>query len=82
MPDVAGRPRPLEAPFAGQVFKIQANLDARHRDRVAFVRVNSGRFVRGMPVTVQRTSRAFTTTGKPKSPWWVSNASASLARTV
>jgi len=30
--------------FAGFVFKIQANLDPRHRDRVAFVRVCAGRF--------------------------------------
>lgn len=41
--------------FAGVVFKIQANLDPRHRDRVAFVRVCSGRFQREMEVTHART---------------------------
>jgi len=39
---------PLEAPFSGFVFKIQANMDPRHRDRIAFLRVCSGRFRHGM----------------------------------
>jgi peptide chain release factor 3 len=43
------------ADFGGFVFKIQANLDPRHRDRVAFVRVCSGRFVREMDVVHART---------------------------
>ena len=43
--------------FAGFVFKIQANLDPRHRDRVAFVRVCSGRFQREMEVLHARTGR-------------------------
>jgi len=38
---------PAEAAFSGFIFKIQANMDPAHRDRVAFVRVCSGRFVRG-----------------------------------
>jgi peptide chain release factor 3 len=38
----------LETPFSGFVFKIQANMDPRHRDRIAFIRVCSGRFERGM----------------------------------
>jgi len=38
---------PVEEPFSGFVFKIQANMDPDHRDRVAFVRVCSGRFERG-----------------------------------
>jgi peptide chain release factor 3 len=38
----------LETPFTGFVFKIQANMDPRHRDRIAFIRVCSGRFERGM----------------------------------
>jgi peptide chain release factor 3 len=41
--------------FSGFVFKIQANLDPMHRDRVAFVRVCAGRFERDMDVTVERT---------------------------
>jgi peptide chain release factor 3 len=46
--------------FAGYVFKIQANLDARHRDRVAYVRVCAGRFVRGMDVVNARTGEKVT----------------------
>ena len=56
--DPAGE-RPVEAPFSAQVFKIQANMDPRHRDRVAFMRVNSGRFERGMSATHSRTGRPF-----------------------
>ena len=39
---------PDEAPFTGFVFKIQANMDPRHRDRVAFMRVCSGRYLPGI----------------------------------
>jgi peptide chain release factor 3 len=39
------------------VFKVQANLDPRHRDRLAFVRVCSGRFERGTALTCARTGR-------------------------
>jgi peptide chain release factor 3 len=55
-----GEPRPLDAPFAGLVFKIQANTDPRHRDRIAFLRIASGRFERGMTVTNARTGRPLT----------------------
>jgi peptide chain release factor 3 len=40
--------QPVEEKFTGMVFKIQANMDPGHRDRIAFVRVCSGRFERGM----------------------------------
>ncbi len=53
--------RPVDAPFSGFVFKVQANMDPRHRDRLAFVRVCSGRFERGMTVTCSRTGRPFGT---------------------
>lgn len=43
--------------FAGFVFKIQANLDPRHRDRVAFVRVCAGRFRREMEVFHPRSGK-------------------------
>ncbi len=43
--------------FAGFVFKIQANLDPRHRDRVAFARVCAGQFVRDMEVTISRNGK-------------------------
>ncbi|HPS01236.1 MAG TPA: peptide chain release factor 3 [Candidatus Sumerlaeota bacterium] len=42
---------PNDPAFSGFVFKIQANMDPRHRDRVAFIRVVSGRFERDMMVT-------------------------------
>ena len=60
-PDVAGSSRPVEAPFSGLVFKVQANMDPAHRDRVAFVRVCSGRFERGMVLTHAATGRPFAT---------------------
>jgi peptide chain release factor 3 len=60
-PDIAGDPRPLDAPFSGFVFKGQANMDPSHRDRLAFVRVCSGRFERGMTVIREATGRPFTT---------------------
>ncbi len=41
--------------FSGFVFKIQANMDAKHRDRIAFVRICSGTFEAGMEVTQVRT---------------------------
>ncbi len=48
---------PREPAFTGLVFKIQANMDPAHRDRVAFVRVVSGRFERGLRVRHQRAGR-------------------------
>lgn len=60
-PDRSGAPREVSAPFSGFVFKIQAGMDRAHRDRLAFVRVCSGRFSRGMVVTHADTGRPFTT---------------------
>jgi peptide chain release factor 3 len=45
---------PEEEPFSGFVFKIQANMNPAHRDRVAFFRICSGRFTRGMKVIHHR----------------------------
>ena len=45
---------PEEKQFSGFVFKIQANMDPAHRDRIAFLRVCSGRFQRGMKVRHHR----------------------------
>jgi peptide chain release factor 3 len=61
VPDEEGKPRSLDAPFAGFVFKIQANMDPAHRDRIAFVRVCSGHFQRGMTVTHAASGRPFAT---------------------
>ncbi|MGE4340200.1 MAG: peptide chain release factor 3, partial [Pigmentiphaga sp.] len=49
--------QPDEPKFSGVVFKVQANMDPAHRDRVAFVRVSSGRFERGMRLKVARTGK-------------------------
>jgi len=49
--------QPEEAAFSGFVFKIQANMDPKHRDRIAFVRICSGKFERDMVVTHARTGK-------------------------
>ncbi|MEA3216406.1 MAG: peptide chain release factor 3 [Acidimicrobiia bacterium] len=59
--DINGQPRPIGAPFSGFVFKVQANMDPSHRDRVAFIRVCSGRFERGMVLVHGRTGKPFST---------------------
>ncbi|MCE7882380.1 MAG: peptide chain release factor 3 [Actinobacteria bacterium ATB1] len=59
--DVAGGTRALDDDFSGFVFKIQANMDRQHRDHVAFVRVCSGRFERGMPVVHEPSGRTIST---------------------
>ncbi len=48
---------PEDETFAGVVFKVQANMDANHRDRIAFVRVASGKYTAGMKLKVQRTGK-------------------------
>ncbi len=45
---------PLEPGFSGFTFKIQANMDPEHRDRIAFFRICSGKFVKGMKVRHHR----------------------------
>ena len=54
----AGPVEPTSTVFTGFVFKIQANMDPRHRDRVAFVRVCSGHFVAGLEARQVRTGKA------------------------
>jgi peptide chain release factor 3 len=58
---VDGEVRQLDDPFSAFVFKVQANMDPSHRDRIAFVRVCSGRFERGMVVTHGPTGKPFAT---------------------
>jgi len=48
---------PEEPKVAGFVFKVQANMDPKHRDRVAFVRLASGHFTRGMKLTHVRSKK-------------------------
>jgi peptide chain release factor 3 len=48
---------PEEKKFSGVVFKIQANMDPAHRDRIAFLRVASGEFTRGMRLKVVRSGK-------------------------
>lgn len=52
---------PSESAFTGVVFKIQANMDPAHRDRVAFVRTCSGKFHRGMNLYVSRNGKPIRT---------------------
>ncbi len=52
---------PDETKFSGMVFKVQANMDPAHRDRVAFVRVSSGHFTRGMRLKVARNGKEIRT---------------------
>jgi len=49
--------KPIEPRFSGFIFKIQANMDPSHRDRVAFMRVCSGKFTRNMEVQHTRLSK-------------------------
>ncbi len=60
-PDADGVPRPVDAPFSAFVFKVQSGMDAAHRDRLAYIRICSGVFQRGMVVTHGPTGRPFAT---------------------
>ncbi|WP_027176510.1 peptide chain release factor 3 [Desulfovibrio aminophilus] len=51
---------PYEEAFSGVVFKIQANMDPAHRDRIAFMRICSGRFQRGMKLRHHRIGKDVT----------------------
>ncbi len=51
---------PTETEFSGVVFKIQANMDPAHRDRIAFMRICSGRFQRGMKLKHHRIGKDVT----------------------
>lgn len=48
---------PITTPFSGYIFKLQANMDKRHRDSMAFIRICSGRFERDLIVKNHRTGR-------------------------
>ncbi|WP_180129225.1 peptide chain release factor 3 [Rhodoferax sp. BLA1] len=49
--------QPEDGAFSGVVFKVQANMDANHRDRIAFVRMASGKYTPGMKLKVMRTAK-------------------------
>jgi peptide chain release factor 3 len=53
--------RAVDEAFSGVVFKVQAGMDTHHRDKLAFMRVVSGRFERGMQVTHAQSGRTFST---------------------
>jgi len=57
-PSDSGIVSPTDERFTGFVFKIQANMDPRHRDRVAFVRVCSGRFEKDMTLVNSRVEKS------------------------
>lgn len=48
---------PVKTPFSGYVFKVQANMDRRHRDSMAFIRICSGKFEKDMVVRHHRLQR-------------------------
>jgi len=52
-----GTPDPITTPFSGFVFKVQANMDPKHRDRIAFLRICTGRFEPGAEAWVARTGK-------------------------
>ena len=56
-PTASRKVAPEESAVTGVVFKVQANMDPKHRDRVAFVRLASGHFERGMKLTHVRTKK-------------------------
>ena len=59
--DAAGARRAVNSDFSGFVFKVQSGMNSSHRDYVAFVRVCSGQFRRGMIVTHAASGRPFAT---------------------
>ncbi|MEV6277917.1 peptide chain release factor 3 [Nocardia sp. NPDC051832] len=59
--DVNGADRQTVDPFSAVIFKVQAGMDTAHRDRLAFMRIVSGEFERGMVVTHAQTGRPFAT---------------------
>ena len=59
--DIDGKARQLDQLCSGFVFKMQANMDPSHRDRIAFVRLTSGRFERGMNLTRAASGKPFST---------------------
>lgn len=59
--DINGIPREIDTAFSAMVFKVQAGMNQSHRDRVAFARVCSGQFDRGMQLTDAGSQRTFAT---------------------
>jgi peptide chain release factor 3 len=49
--------QPADEFFSGVVFKVQANMDANHRDRIAFIRMASGKYTPGMKLKIMRTAK-------------------------
>ena len=54
---IDGQVEPTDEEFSGFIFKIQANMNPAHRDRLAFFRICSGTFERGMTATLSRTGK-------------------------
>ena len=61
-PTATRKVAPEETPVTGVVFKVQANMDPQHRDRVAFVRLASGHFQRGMKLNHVRSKKVMSIT--------------------
>ncbi|AVL99819.1 peptide chain release factor 3 [Gordonia iterans] len=58
---IDGTERAVTDPFSAVVFKVQAGMDSSHRDRLAYMRIVSGEFERGMVVTHAQTGKPFAT---------------------
>jgi peptide chain release factor 3 len=56
-PSSIGEVDPVDGAFTGFIFKIQANMNPTHRDRIAFLRICSGKFEKGMTVTHVRSGK-------------------------
>jgi peptide chain release factor 3 len=56
-PDGNEKEIPVASPFSGYVFKLQANMDKRHRDSMAFIRICSGKFEKDLVVKNERSGR-------------------------
>lgn len=70
---------PLRQQFTGFVFKLQANMDPKHRDRLAFIRIVSGRFEKGMKVQHSRLQNRSISLTRPQSLFAADRNSVSTA---
>jgi len=73
---------PAEEAFSGFVFKIQANMDPAHRDRIAFLRICSGRFSRGMKVVHHRSGKQIAIANATRPGRGISSAFTTTARSA
>jgi peptide chain release factor 3 len=71
---------PEDTEATGFVFKVQANMDPNHRDRIAFLRLCSGRFRRGMRLSITRTGKSLAASWPRRPSPGTSSAFPTMAR--